>query len=100
MPAVNGALLREHREYELDLSPDEAAGLLEISKGYLRNIENEYDEPSRRLIGRIARVYRIPRDVFVKDDPKKDPRGEPTHPKKRQEKDSKSPKRAVDQAVA
>lgn len=101
MPAVNGSLLKEHREYEMDLSPDEASGLLGISKGYLRNIEGEHDEPSKRLIGRIARIYRLQREAFVKkDEPKKEPRGEPTHPTKRQDKDTKAPKRATDRQVA
>lgn len=99
MPAVNGSLLKEHREYEMDLSPDEASGLLGISKGYLRNIENEYDEPSRRLIGRIARIYRLQREAFVKDEPKKDPRGEPTHPTP-PPRPTKSPRRATDRQVA
>lgn len=100
--SVNGQTLRQYREGELDLSPVEAAGLLQISVGYLRNIENGSDSAklSERLVGRIARGYRLDRRQFVlgKDDEKET---DPSHPKKRQEKEkSTGPKRARDQAVA
>lgn len=102
---VDGAKLRDHREYELDWHPDYAAGLLGISRGYLRNIENGSARPAKRVVGRLSRVYGLPREAFVKKDDeqpepeKKEPRGEPTHPKRRDEKDRKAPPR-VTEAVA
>jgi hypothetical protein len=100
MPAVDGPKLKDYREYELDWSLERSAGLLDISKGYLRNIEGGHDEPSRRLIGRFSRVYGLPRECFVKDDDDKEPRGEPTHPRKRKNGSGTGPKRATSEVAA
>jgi len=108
MASVNGSFLKQHREDPLDLSQEEAAGLLQISSGYLRNIENGYDsgKVSRRLVGRIARVYRIDREDFVipeakDDEDEKEKTPDPSHPTRRQDKEKTTgPKRDRGQAEA
>lgn len=85
MAKVDGQILRRHREDELDLSPEEAAGMLQISQGYLRNIENGHDSDklSWRLIGRISRTYHLTREVFVIEaGDEKDPSHPPPRPDK------------------
>ena len=104
MPVVDGAFLKQYRAAELDWSPAKAAGLLDISRGYLKEVEGGRENPSERLVGRICRTYGLDRDCFVLDSGgRKHPDEGPTQPvgpkapPRRQEKEQerKGPKRAA-----
>lgn len=56
---VNGAIIRKRREW-LDLSTAQLAEGVGLSEGGMRNIEGEQTPASHRVIGRIARMLRVP----------------------------------------
>jgi transcriptional regulator with XRE-family HTH domain len=59
MPPINRARLRDRRD-ELDLRNKHLAERLEISESYLNNLICGVNEPSQRLIYRMARVLAVP----------------------------------------
>jgi transcriptional regulator with XRE-family HTH domain len=67
MPSIDHSLVRDRRD-ELDLSNRFIAEQCGISEGYANNVLNGRDNPSRRLIYRLARVLALPFDQIVTDD--------------------------------
>lgn len=93
----------------MDLSVEEAARNLDIAPGSLRNIESGQPRAvvSLRLAHRAARFYKLPVEELVdtkteapEPSPKRERKGEPLAPPKRETKDNKAPKRMHDAAVA
>lgn len=77
MPAVNSPRLRDRRD-ELDMSNADVAKLVNLSPRYLENIMSGTDEPSGRVIHRLARVLKIPVEEIRADSPT--PKGDPSEP--------------------
>lgn len=91
MPKPNGRTWR-HCRARMDITSDQAAVLLNISGGALRQIENEVKPVSLRLAYRAARLYKVDITSLVSEDdepapeptppakPDPEPKIEPTHP--------------------
>lgn len=96
MPAVITSRLIDRRD-ELDLSNEEFARQMEISKGYLENILYGVDAPSMRVIYRFVRVLGLKLDEVTAATEKRQPKKDPEGPTKRQdqekEKSGKGPRR-------
>ncbi|MFJ1765009.1 helix-turn-helix domain-containing protein [Amycolatopsis sp. NPDC088138] len=104
MPATNHQFLRSRRD-ELDLSNGELAARIGRSTKYLSNIISGVDEPSMRVIHRIAVALDVDvSDVLAKPkgDPSEPPKqpGRPSGPGKRQTKEpTRGPRRATEDAA-
>lgn len=84
MPTVNGQIWRLSRA-RMDLSSDQAAQLLGIAGGSLRQIETGSKPASLALACRAERIYKVPLDELLDgwSTDKKKPKKEPVAPKKR-----------------
>jgi DNA-binding XRE family transcriptional regulator len=59
----------------MDITSDQAAHLLNIQGGALRQIETNVKPASERLAMRAARLYKVPvEELLAADDPKPDPK--------------------------
>lgn len=109
MPPVNTAILKRRRD-ELDLSNRELATLVRVTPSYLDNIICGADDPSGRLIHRLARALGVPAEEIEAagdrtphgdpSEPPVQPKNDPKTPPRRPAKEQKAPRRAQDSAVA
>lgn len=105
MPTVFGNRWR-HLRAEMDLTSDEAAGLLNIAGGALRQIEVGTKPASLALAYRAARLFKCPVGDLVDtgegvpDEPPRKPRKNPQPKQGRKDKEGTGPKRAHDSASA
>lgn len=102
MPIPNGRFWRDCREAR-QLTSDEAAQLLKISGGHLRQIETEKKPASGMLAARAAKLFRVPKGDLLKTGnpqpkPEPQPKKEPTAPPNRR--GTKAPRRNTTARVA